>query len=74
MTVEEAERKIQELEAALRLEQAKSAEYRKTAQALLNQVVPYVPPTQEEIQRLRTETDGAPIREIIAELEREFAR
>ena len=74
MNAEESARKIHELEEALRLEKAKSEEYKKTAYALLEQVVPYVPPTREEIQKLRTETDGTPIRQIIAELEQEFTR
>lgn len=74
MNAEESARRIQELEEALRLEKAKCAEYKKTAYALLDQVMPFVPPTEDEIQKLITETDGKPIREIIAELEQEFAR
>ncbi len=74
MNIEELNQRIRELENELKLEKAKSEEYRRTACALLNQVVPYIPPTEQEIQKLRSETDGTPIREIIAELDREFAR
>lgn len=72
MSAEEATRKIQELENALRQERAKAAEFKATAYALLDQVFPFVPPTEEEIRKLTTETDGTPMLEIIAEFEREI--
>jgi hypothetical protein len=73
MSADEAAKRIQELEEALRREKAKSEEYKAAAYAMLDQVFPFVPPTEEEIRKLQTETDGTPILEIIAELEKEFA-
>jgi hypothetical protein len=70
MNHDEALKRIQELEEALRKEKAKSDEYKQTAYSLLNELYPSSPMTEEEATKLMTETDGRPILEIIEELER----
>jgi hypothetical protein len=70
MSREEAERRIAELEEALRREQAEKVKYKEAAYAFLSELVPEVPLTEEELHRMLTDTTGTPIRDIIAELER----
>jgi hypothetical protein len=70
MSREEAERRIAELEEQLRRAREEAARYKEAAFAFLDQLVPYEPMTEEELQRLLTDTSGTPIRDIIAELER----
>jgi hypothetical protein len=70
MSREEAERRIAELEEQLRRAREDAARYKEAVSALLDQVFPYEPMTEEELQRLLTDTSGTPIRDIIAELER----
>lgn len=70
MSREEAERRIAELEEQLRRAREEAARYKEATFALLDQLIPYEPMTEEELQRLLTDTSGTPIRDIIAELER----
>jgi hypothetical protein len=70
MSQEDAERRIAELEEQLRRAREEAMWYKEAAYAFLKQVVPDDPLTEEELNRMLTDTSGTPIREIIAELER----
>ncbi len=70
MTLEEAARRIAELEDALRRERREKEMYKATLFSFWDQAIPDEPLTEEELQRMLTETNGTPIRQIIAELER----
>lgn len=70
MSHEDAERRIAELEEQLRRAREEARWHKEAVFAFLDQLVPYEPLTEEELQRLITDTSGTPIRDIIAELER----
>jgi hypothetical protein len=70
MSREEAERRIAELEEQLRRAREEASWYKEAAYAFLRQIIPDEPLTEEELNRMLTDTSGTPIRDIIAELER----
>ncbi len=70
MSREEAERRIAELEEQLRRAREEAARYKEAAYAFLRELIPDEPPTEEELQRMLTDTSGTPILDIIAEYER----
>jgi hypothetical protein len=70
MSREEAERRIAELEEQLRRAREEAAWYKEAAYAFLREIIPDEPLTEEELNRMLTDTSGTPIRDIIAELER----
>ena len=70
MSREEAERRIAELEEQLRRAREEAARYKESTYALLRQIIPDEPLTEEELNRMLTDTSGTPILDIIAELER----
>ncbi len=72
MSAEDAERRIRELEAEVHRLQFLADSHKEAAYEWMRQAFPYEPLTDEEVQRLRTDTNGTPIRDIIAELEREL--
>jgi hypothetical protein len=63
-------RRISELEASLRAAREEAARYKEATFSLLSQLIPDVPLTDEELDRMLTDTSGTPILDIIAELER----
>lgn len=70
MSAEDASRRISELEEQLRRAREEAARYKEATFELLNQVIPDVPLTDEELHRMLTDTAGTPILDIIAELDR----
>lgn len=70
MTPEEATRRIAELEEELRRERREKEMYKATVYTFWEHVIPEEPLTEEELHRMLTDTNGTPIRQIIAELER----
>ena len=70
MSHEDAERRIAELEEQLRRAREEARWHKETAYAFLRQIIPDKPLTEEELNRMLTDTSGTPIRDIIAELER----
>lgn len=64
-------REVERLRALLSEETAEKERYRRAAYALLNERVPYKPPTEEELQDLLNGPRGRPLCEVIDELERE---
>ncbi len=70
MSREEAERRIAELEEQLRRAREEATRYKESTYALLRQIIPDEPLTEEELNRMLTDTSGTPILDIIAELER----
>ena len=72
MSPDEAERRIRELEEEVTRLRFIADSHKGAAYEWMRQEFPYQPLTDEEVQRLVTETDGTPIREILAELEREL--
>lgn len=66
-------RRVAELEAELARTRAERDEYRATAYDLIGHVLPYDPPTPEEIHDMRFGPRGASILEVAAELERQIA-
>ena len=69
----EFEHRIAELETALRHEREEKERYKDAAFCFLKQIVPYTPITDEEIDRLISDTAGTPILDIVAEYERSAA-
>lgn len=70
MTVDEAERRIRELEEALQRERTEKQMYNEAAHAFLEQLMPDDRLTDEEEHKLLTHRDGRPILEIVAAFER----
>lgn len=66
-------RRLAELEAKLARTRAERDEYRAAAYDLLGHVLPYDPPTPEEIHDLRHAPRGASIPEVLADFERQIA-
>ncbi|MBN9122819.1 MAG: hypothetical protein J0I06_27390 [Planctomycetes bacterium] len=64
-------REVERLRAQLTEVAAEAERYRRAACALLNERVPYSPPTEEELHDLLHGPRGKPLGELIAELERE---
>jgi hypothetical protein len=74
MNADDAERRIRELEEELARERAETARYREAAYAF-SRIGPFPdddPPTEEEIQRMLTDTAGTPVADILAEFERKL--
>jgi hypothetical protein len=63
---------IERLRTQLAQATADATRYRQAAYALLNERVPYTPPTEEELNDLLHGTRGQPLTEVIDELEREL--
>lgn len=61
---------VERLRIQLATATAEAERYRRAAYALLNERVPYVPPTEEELRDLLHGPRGKPLGELIAELER----
>lgn len=70
MTTQEAERRIQELEAQLQQERSEKLMYKEAAHAFLGQLIPEDRLTDEEEDRLLAQRDGRSILEIVAAFER----
>ena len=70
MNADEADRRISELEEQLRRAREEATRYKKATLSLLTHLIPEVPLTDEELKRMLTDTSGAPILDIVAELER----
>ena len=70
MSSDDATRRIAELEEELRRAQEEAARYKEATFALLGQLIPEVPLTDEELQAMLTDMSGTPILDIVAELER----
>ena len=66
-------RRVAELEAELARTRAERDEYKATAYELIGHVLPYDPPTPEEIHNLRFGPRGASPREVLAEFQRQIA-
>ena len=64
-------REVEQLRADLAKATAEAETYRRAAYAMLRQLVPYVPPTDEELRELMHGPRGRSILDIINELERE---
>lgn len=73
MNPEDVERRIRELEEENRRLRFIAESHKEAAYELLRREFPYESPSPEEIQRMREDTEGKPILEIIAEFEREIA-
>lgn len=71
MSAEDAERRIHELEEEVRRLRFIADSHKAAAYEWLRHEHPYVSPTEEEIQRMLSDTNGTPILDIIAEFERE---
>jgi hypothetical protein len=67
----ELEQEVVRLRAQLAEATADAERYRRAAYALLNERVPYTPPTEEELRDLLHGPRGRPLTELIDELERE---
>lgn len=63
-------RRINELEESLRRAREEAARYKQATFSLLSQLIPDVPLTDEELDRMLSDTTGTPILDIVAELER----
>lgn len=74
MNLDEAKKRIDELEAALQTARAEAAKYKDDTNALMNELYPSVPLTEEEAERLMADTSGRPIMDIIEEFERAASR
>lgn len=61
---------VERLRTQLAKTTAEATEYRRAAYAMLNQLVPYIPPTAEELHDLMHGPRGQPLLEIIEEYER----
>jgi hypothetical protein len=70
-SVVEMRHEIERLHAELARANADAERYRQAAYTLLNERVPYAPPTEEELRDLLHGTRGQPLTDVIAELERE---
>jgi hypothetical protein len=70
MSADESARRIAELEEQLRRARAEVARYKEAAFALLGELIPDVPLTDEELNAMITDTSGTPILDIVAEFER----
>ncbi len=75
MSAEDAERRIQELEAQLRRKEVEAEMYKDSTNYLMKRYligneIPDDPPTEAEMEALMRNTGGRPILDIIAELER----
>lgn len=71
IAVSELHREVERLRAQLAKATAEAESYRRAAYMLLNKEVPYIPPTEEELQDLTHGPRGRPILDVIDELERE---
>lgn len=65
-------REIEQLRAQLAKANAEAAEYRRAAYEMLEQLDPYVPPTEDELHDMFHGPRGEPIRDILNELKREL--
>jgi hypothetical protein len=65
---------IAALRAELEAVKAERDAYRSKVIALLDQIAPYVPPTEEELRDLLGPARGQPLLEVIAEFEAEVNR
>jgi hypothetical protein len=70
-TVADLKREVERLRAQLAKATAEAETYRRAAYAMLEQLDPYVPPTEEELHDMMHGPRGRSIRDIIDELERE---
>ena len=66
-------RRVAELEAELARTRAERDEYKRSVHSLLDPVMPYDPPTPEEIHDMRYGPRGASLLEVAAEFERQIA-
>jgi hypothetical protein len=69
--VSELKREIERLRAQLTEATAEAERFRRAAYALLNERVPYTPPSEDELRDLMHGPRGRPLTELIDELERE---
>jgi hypothetical protein len=67
----ELEQEVARLRAQLAEATAEAERYRRAAYALLNERVPYTPPSEEELHDMLHGPRGRPLSELIDELERE---
>jgi hypothetical protein len=70
-SVTDLKQEVERLRAQLAEATAEAERYRRAAYALLNERVPYTPPTEEELRDLLHGPRGKPLSELITELERE---
>jgi hypothetical protein len=70
-SVAELKREVERLRAQLAKATAETETYRRAAYAMLEQLDPYIPPTEEELHDMIHGPRDRSIRDIIAELERE---
>ncbi len=70
--IEQLRQRIAELEQQLEKTRTQRDEYKTAAYAFLEQLHPYVPPTEEELHEMMHGPRGKPLLEVIAEAEREF--
>ncbi|MBA4188674.1 MAG: hypothetical protein C0467_11805 [Planctomycetaceae bacterium] len=68
-SVTDLKREVERLRVQLAKASGEAENYRRAAYAMLNQLEPYVPPTEEELHDMLHGPRGRPILEIIAELE-----
>jgi hypothetical protein len=71
--VTDLKREVEQLRAQLAKATAEAETYRRAAYAMLEQLDPYVPPTEEELQDMLHGPRGRPILDIIAEFEKKLA-
>jgi hypothetical protein len=69
--VADLKQEVERLRVQLATATAEAERYRRAAYALLNERVPYSPPTEEELRDLLHGPRGKPLGELIAELEQE---
>lgn len=69
--VTDLQQEVERLRVQLAAATAEAEKYRRAAYVLLNERVPYTPPTEEELRDLLHGPRGTPLGELIAELERE---
>ena len=63
-------REVAELTEQLARKSEEAEEYRRSVFALLNQLMPYKTPTDDEVRELMHGPRGRPLREVMQELER----
>jgi hypothetical protein len=69
-TVESLRREVERLRQQLAKATAEAGEYRRAAYAMLNELDPYVPPTDEELRELVHGPRGESLLDVIKEYER----